>query len=87
MADMREARGKAIAEQGNQIKKVSDYSFRVKSQSGKGVYEVHETKDGMTCTCPDYLYRGGRCKHIQRHDITFKSRRIPHKASLPKKYI
>jgi transposase len=64
MADMREARGKAIAEQGNQIKKVSDYSFRVKSQSGKGVYEVHETKDGMTCTCPDYLYRGGRCKHI-----------------------
>jgi hypothetical protein len=60
----REERGKIIAAQSDQIKKVSDYSFRVKSQSRKGVYEVHETKEGMTCTCPDYLYRGGRCKHI-----------------------
>jgi transposase len=64
MADIREARGKAIADQGNQIKKVSDYSFRVKSQSGKGFYEVKETKDGLTCNCPDFVYRGGRCKHI-----------------------
>ena len=60
----RDARGKEIAAKGDQIKKVSDYSFKVKSQSGKGVYEVKETKDGMTCSCPDFLYRGGRCKHI-----------------------
>jgi len=65
MADMREMRGKAIADQGNQIKKVNDYSFRVKSQSGKGFYEVKETKDGLTCSCPDFVYRGGRCKHIE----------------------
>ncbi len=60
----RDARGKEIAAKGDQIKKVSDYSFRVKSQSGKGAYEVKQTKDGMTCTCPDFMYRGGRCKHI-----------------------
>jgi len=60
----RDLRGKAIAEQGDQIKKVGANSFKVKSQSGKGVYEVRETKDGITCTCPDFIYRGGRCKHI-----------------------
>jgi hypothetical protein len=48
----REVRGKAIADQGDQIKKVNDHSFEVKSQSGNGFYEVKETKAGMTCDCP-----------------------------------
>ena len=61
--DAREARGKAIAENGN-VKKVNDQSFKVKSQSGNGAYEVKSTPNGMTCTCPDFVYRGGRCKHI-----------------------
>ena len=60
----RDLRGKAIAEQGNQIKKAGANSFKVKSQSGHGVYEVKTTTDGMTCTCPDFAYRGGKCKHI-----------------------
>jgi transposase len=60
----RKARGKAIADQGDQIKKVADNSFKVKSQSGNGFYEVKSTKMGMTCTCPDFVYHGGRCKHI-----------------------
>ena len=63
MVTDREARGKAIAENGN-VKKVTDHSFKVKSQSGKGVYEVKATPTGMTCTCPDFVYRGGKCKHI-----------------------
>lgn len=64
MAIDREARGKAIAEHGN-VKKVTDNSFKVKSQSGKGAYEVKATPTGMICTCPDFVYRGGKCKHIQ----------------------
>ncbi len=60
----RQLRGKAIADQGNQIKKVNDTLYRVKSQSGNKYYEVKDTKDGVTCTCPDFLYRGGKCKHI-----------------------
>ena len=59
----RELRGKEIAENGN-VKKVNDHSFKVKSQSGKGAYEVKSTQTGMTCTCPDFVYRGGKCKHI-----------------------
>jgi hypothetical protein len=61
--DTRETRGKEIAENGN-VKKVTDHSFKVKSQSGKGAYEVKATPTGMTCTCPDFVYRGGNCKHI-----------------------
>ena len=61
----REQRGKAIADQGDQIKKVNDHSFKVKSQSGNGFYEVKATESGMTCDCPDFVYRGGKCKHIQ----------------------
>jgi transposase len=60
----REERGKAIANKGDQIKKVNDHSFKVKSQSGSKVYEVKATPNGMTCTCPDFVYRGGKCKHI-----------------------
>jgi transposase len=63
--DSREIKGKEIAENGSQIKKVNEHSFKVKSQSGKGAYEVKATHNGMTCTCPDFVYRGGKCKHIQ----------------------
>ncbi|MGV8127638.1 MAG: transposase [Methanothrix sp.] len=63
MRDTRKERGKEIAENGN-VKKVNDHSFKVKSQSGKGAYEVKATPNGMTCTCPDFVYRGGKCKHI-----------------------
>lgn len=63
-SNSRELKGKAIADQGN-VKKVNDHSFKVKSQSGNGVYEVKATPNGMTCTCPDFVYRRGKCKHIQ----------------------
>lgn len=46
MRDMREERGKEIADKGN-VKKVNDNSFKVKSQSGKGVYEVKATPNGI----------------------------------------
>ena len=62
---LREQRGKAIANNKGSVKQVTDHSFKVKSQSGKGAYEVKATPSGMTCTCPDFVYRGGKCKHIQ----------------------
>ncbi len=63
--NLREQRGKAIANIKGSVKQVNDNSFKVKSQSGKGAYEVKATPSGMTCTCPDFVYRGGKCKHIQ----------------------
>lgn len=64
LSTTREERGKEIAEKSGQIQKVDDNSYKVKSQSGKGFYEVKATKDGMTCTCPDFVKRGLPCKHI-----------------------
>jgi transposase len=60
----REVKGKTIDDNGN-VKRVNDNAFKVKSQSGNGIYEVKATPNGMTCTCPDFVYRGGKCKHIQ----------------------
>lgn len=59
----REVRGKEISDQGR-VKKVNDNSFKVKSQSGNGAYEVKSAPNGMTCTCPDFVYSCSRCKHI-----------------------
>lgn len=63
--NLREEKGKAIAARGNQIKKINDRTFKVKSQSNDRIYEVKETPRGITCTCADFAYRGGRCKHIE----------------------
>jgi hypothetical protein len=62
ITDLRDERGKVINNNGN-VKKINDYSFKVKSQSGNGFYEVKATESGMTCDCPDFVYRGGKCKH------------------------
>jgi transposase len=62
---LREQRGKEIVNNKGSVKQVTDHSFKVKSQSGNGAYEVKATPNGMTCTCPDFVYRGGKCKHIQ----------------------
>ena len=62
MTESREVKGKSIADQGN-VKKVNDHSFKVKSQSGKGAYEVKATPNGMTCTCPDFVYRSAKTVH------------------------
>ena len=42
--------------------------WHVRSQRGKGVYVVTRTGPSSgpySCTCPDYTYRGGECKHIK----------------------
>jgi len=60
----REMRGRAIAENGNQIRRVNPLAYTVKSQNGNGAYSV--LKDGFEwkCTCPDHVHRNVKCKHI-----------------------
>lgn len=60
----REEKGKQIAITQNCVSRVDDTKYKVKSQSGKGFYDVKETDYGMTCTCKDFVNRGGKCKHI-----------------------
>ena len=65
----REVKGKKMAENGN-VKKVTENSFKVKSQSGKGAYEVKSTPNGSTCTCPDFVYRGENANTYRQLDFT-----------------
>jgi transposase-like protein/predicted RNA-binding Zn-ribbon protein involved in translation (DUF1610 family) len=60
----REQRGMQIAQQENQVKRISENEYAVLSQSNHGVYEVLKTSIGWMCSCPDHIYRGVKCKHI-----------------------
>jgi len=60
----RELKGREIAENGNQIKRVNPLAYTVKSQNGNGAYSI--LKDGVEwkCSCPDHTHRNVKCKHI-----------------------
>jgi len=71
----REERGKQIAQQENQIRRVDADSYKVKSQSGNGEYEVLKTEFGWLCSCPDNIYRGVKCKHVYAVEFSFALRK------------
>ena len=62
----REERGKAIAEKPNQIMRLDERFYRVASQSRDLMYDIIKKKEstGWLCTCPDFINRNVRCKHI-----------------------
>lgn len=60
----REERGLEIANVEGQIKRVDDFTYKVKSQSKKDFYNLKSTEIGWKCSCPDHVCRGAKCKHI-----------------------
>src|SRR3989304_6388708 len=62
--DLREVRGKAIAELADQIVRLDHEEFRVASESGNGFYRVVSSQNGWMCSCPDHVHRKTICKHI-----------------------
>jgi putative transposase len=65
----REERGQTIAQREGQIKRIDDYTYSVKSQSGNGVYGASKVCGEWLCECPDNAYRKVKCKHI--HAVEF----------------
>ncbi len=60
----RELRGRQTALMQGQITKDGD-SYRVRSQSGSGQYQVNVTQSGWNCNCADFKIKGVyACKHI-----------------------
>ena len=57
-------RGRLICDLGNQVRRLDENTYSVKSQSGNGEYEVRATEAGWLCSCPDSTYREEKCKHI-----------------------
>ena len=64
MMNSREERGEAIAQLPNQIQRVDEDFYTVKSQSGNGEYAVSKVDNKWICECPDNKYRNAKCKHI-----------------------
>lgn len=64
MMTTREERGEAIAKLENQIRRVDELAYTVKSQSGNGEYCVTKVCGEWICECPDNKYRHVKCKHI-----------------------
>ena len=60
----REEKGKEIAEKPDQIKRIDENCYHVKSQSQDSWYDVIATEIGFVCDCPDYQYRKSKCKHV-----------------------
>jgi len=67
-------RGRAIANLGNQIQRVDDRTYRVKSQNGNGWYLVRRDGQEWKCSCPDFQHRNVKCKHQWACEISFNLR-------------
>jgi transposase-like protein len=62
----REERGKEIAEKPDQIKRIDENWYQVRSQSlgYDSWYDVISTEKGFVCDCPWNQWRKTKCKHI-----------------------
>lgn len=73
--EQRLQRGKEIANKPNQITRIDDHTYKVKSQSTDNEYEVLNTELGLICSCCDHIYRGVKCKHIHAVEISLALRK------------
>jgi len=64
MENARELRGRTIAENEGSVKRIDDNSYKVRSQSGKGWYDLYSLSGSWYCSCPDQVFRDTRCKHV-----------------------
>jgi transposase-like protein len=67
----RETRGLTIAQaKENQIIRVDENFYTVKSQNGNGEYAVYVVDSEWHCECPDHTYRHLKCKHLFAVDFS-----------------
>lgn len=63
--NLRQLRGLGIIATGNQITRVRDDLYIVKSQSGPGEYKVQAYGSVWGCDCSDFEKNQDACKHIE----------------------
>lgn len=73
--EARKVRGQAIAEVENNVRRLDENEYRVRSQSGNGEYQVVSTEVGWFCSCPDAITRVIKCKHIFAVELSLEIRR------------
>ena len=62
--EARQLRAWEMLSNGNEIKRLNENAYRVKSQSGNGYYLVSKNGENWACECPDAVNRKIACKHI-----------------------
>src|SRR5688500_9806680 len=80
-AEQRLQKGKAIANKPNQITRINDHTYKVKSQSSDNDYDMLNTKLGWICSCCDHIYRGVKCKHLYAVEFSLALRKEVKKAT------
>jgi len=70
----RQEKGKEIAEK-NDLHRVDQNTYRVRSQSKNKVYNVVKTNNGWICDCPDHIFRKVCCKHIHAVEFSIRIRK------------
>ena len=73
--DYRASRGAEIAKVESNVRRIDQNEYRVKSQSGSGEYAVLSTESGWSCSCPDFAFRGVKCKHAFAVELSLQIRR------------
>jgi putative transposase len=68
----REQRGLEIAQKRGQVKRIEKNLYTVRSQSSDSVYAVSQVNGDWVCECPDYRFRGVKCKHIFALEINLR---------------
>lgn len=69
----REQRAQLITE--DQIKRIDNYTYMVKSQTSEQWYDVISTESGFVCSCPDSIFRKTICKHTIAIEISLEIRK------------
>ena len=67
----REEKGKQIALKSDLIR-ISDYQYRVHSQTSNREYDVIKVNDKWVCNCADHVYRHVCCKHAHAVEFSLK---------------
>src|SRR5437899_11778057 len=68
----REQKGLEISDH---VKRVDEHTYKVKSQSSNGTYNVISGELGWLCSCADHMFRGVKCKHIFAVELSLELRK------------
>ena len=60
----REELGRTISQTSGAILEINESNYRIRSTSGDKTYTVIATQSGWVCSCPDYICRDVKCKHV-----------------------
>ncbi|MDN5847126.1 MAG: hypothetical protein L0H53_12735 [Candidatus Nitrosocosmicus sp.] len=72
LTNHREESGKLLQ---NNVKRIDDNNYKVKSSNRGEVYSILATTIGWICSCPDHMFRGVKCKHIHAVEFSLELRK------------